>query len=66
MSAADDLVDELTRPKTGQRIIGIGKMAKRLDLEPGKRWGKWCSQCQGLWFGWLFEVECPKCGHRRG
>ena len=28
--------------------------------------GHWCSRCEGLWYGCALEVECPRCGNRRG
>ncbi len=27
---------------------------------------RWCSQCQGIWYGYLLEVDCPACGNRHG
>ncbi|MEO1234584.1 MAG: hypothetical protein AAFZ18_37400 [Myxococcota bacterium] len=56
MSVVDDLLDderldELTQAEPKTPILGVGKMAQQLGMKPGQRWGKWCSQCQGLWFG---------------
>ena len=46
--------------------LGEGKMAVTLGAAKEQQTGHWCSRCQGIWFGYLLEVECPKCGNRQG
>jgi len=46
--------------------LGIGKMAEVLGAAKEQQSGHWCSRCKGIWFGYLLEVECPKCGNRQG
>lgn len=63
---SDDDPIQVSSPPPEPKIIGVGALAEQLGLEPGERWGKWCSRCEGVWFGWIFEVTCPGCGNRRG
>lgn len=46
--------------------LGMGKMADTLGSAVEQQSGHWCSRCKGIWFGFLLEVECPKCGNRQG
>jgi len=46
--------------------LGVGKMAATLGVAKEQQSGHWCSRCNGIWFGYLLEVECPKCGNRQG
>ncbi len=46
--------------------LGTGKMADSLGAAKEQQSGHWCSCCKGIWFGYLLEVECPKCGNRQG
>ncbi len=46
--------------------LGMGKMADTLGAAVEQQSGHWCSRCEGIWFGFLLEVECPKCGNRQG
>ena len=46
--------------------LGMGKMADTLGAAIEQQSGHWCSRCKGIWFGFLLEVECPKCGNRQG
>lgn len=46
--------------------LGETPLAKQLALLPEQTNGHWCSRCQGIWFGYTLEVECPVCGNRRG
>lgn len=52
--------------KSKFKNLGSGKMAKSLGVAKEQQSGHWCSQCKGIWFGYLLEVECPKCGNRQG
>jgi len=46
--------------------LGMGKMANSFGAAREQQSGHWCSRCKGIWFGFLLEVECPKCGNRQG
>lgn len=46
--------------------LGFGKMAQAIGMPREQTSGHWCSHCQGIWFGYLLEVECPVCGNRSG
>ncbi len=46
--------------------LGVGAMARRLGMRESQMTGHWCSRCRGVWFGYAFEVECPRCGNRHG
>ncbi len=48
------------------RILGYGKMAGILGVPERQTTGHWCSRCQGIWYGYLLEVDCPLCGNRHG
>jgi len=50
----------------GFKDLGIGAMARHLRMTKGQMTGHWCSRCQGVWFGYALEVECPQCGNRQG
>lgn len=57
-----------TPPSTpdGYKDLGIGAMARHLNMPDSHMTGHWCSRCNGMWFGYAFEVECPRCGNRHG
>ncbi len=46
--------------------LGITPLAKQLGLTSEQMNGHWCSRCQGIWFGYTLEAECPVCGNRHG
>ncbi len=46
--------------------LGHGKMSEKYGIPREQLSGHWCSRCEGIWFGYLLEVECPKCGNRHG
>jgi hypothetical protein len=50
----------------GYRDLGLTPLARQLQLSGDQTNGHWCSRCQGIWFGCALEVECPKCGNRKG
>ncbi len=58
-----------TRGKSSQSPpadLGISKMAQQLGgIQPNLK-GHWCSRCQGIWYGYVGECECPVCGNRHG
>ncbi len=46
--------------------IGITSLARQLGLSDEQTNGHWCSRCQGIWYGYTLEVQCPVCGNRKG
>jgi hypothetical protein len=46
--------------------LGPSQLAKQLGAPDRQGTGHWCSNCQGIWFGYLLEVACPVCGGRQG
>jgi len=54
------------RSSGGFTHLGIGAMARHLGMRESQMTGHWCSRCHGIWFGYAFEVECPRCGNRQG
>jgi len=57
-----------TKPKTSQqapRELGLSKLAQKLKATASLK-GHWCSRCNGIWYGYGGECECPVCGNRNG
>ena len=50
----------------GFKDLGITPLARQLGLATEQTNGHWCSRCQGIWFGYTLEAECPVCGNRNG
>jgi hypothetical protein len=50
----------------GFKDLGITPLARQLGLTEEQTNGHWCSRCQGIWFGYTLEAECPVCGNRHG
>lgn len=50
----------------GFKDLGITPLARRLGLTLEQTNGHWCSRCQGIWFGYTLEAECPVCRNRKG
>jgi hypothetical protein len=46
--------------------LGSTPLAQQLGLTTEQLSGHWCSRCQGIWFGYTLEAECPVCGNRNG
>jgi hypothetical protein len=46
--------------------LGPGKMAQTLGPPTEQATGHWCRYCRGIWYGYLLEVTCPRCGNRHG
>lgn len=46
--------------------LGFGKRAQALGIPKAQLFGHWCSSCEGIWYGYMLEVECPQCGRRDG
>ena len=65
--AGRSALTELTTPPTETfRDLGITPLALQLGLTTEQTNGHWCSRCEGIWFGYTLEVECPVCGNRKG
>lgn len=50
----------------GFKDLGPTPLARQLGLSDEQTNGHWCSPCQGIWFGYTLEVQCPVCGNRSG
>jgi len=50
----------------GFKDLGITPLAIQLGLTPEQTNGHWCKRCQGIWFGYTLEAQCPVCGNRDG
>ena len=48
------------------RDLGITPLATQLGLTAEQTNGHWCSRCEGIWFGYTLEAQCPVCGNRKG
>jgi hypothetical protein len=46
--------------------LGQGAMAQTLGPATEQVTGHWCRYCRGIWYGYLLEVACPRCGNRHG
>ncbi len=46
--------------------LGVTSLARQLGLADEQTNGHWCSCCQGIWYGYTLEVQCPVCGNRKG
>jgi hypothetical protein len=51
---------------SGFKNLGMSELAKYLGAPGRQGTGHWCSRCHGIWFGYVLEVTCPKCGGRHG
>jgi hypothetical protein len=50
----------------GFKDLGRTPLAEQLGLTDQQTNGHWCSRCQGIWFGYTLEAQCPVCGNRNG
>jgi hypothetical protein len=76
MSAAQDGANVLAFPQSRVtpprsapkpfKDLGTSKMCQALGMPKEQTTGHWCSNCKGIWFGYLLEVECPICNSRDG
>ncbi|NTU79452.1 MAG: hypothetical protein HGA45_08625 [Chloroflexales bacterium] len=55
---------ELSR--TSYKFLGFSKLSVQLGVGDQQLYGKWCGRCDGIWFGLMLEVQCPRCGNRKG
>lgn len=46
--------------------LGLTPYARQLGLTTAQTHGHWCRRCEGIWFGYSLEVQCPVCGNRSG
>jgi hypothetical protein len=46
--------------------LGPGPLSQTLGLPTEQTTGHWCRYCRGIWYGYLLEVTCPRCGNRHG
>lgn len=46
--------------------LGVTPLARSLGLEEWQLNGHWCSRCQGIWYGYTLEAQCPRCSNRHG
>jgi len=46
--------------------LGHGPLAQTLGPATRQVTGHWCRHCRGIWYGYLLEVTCPRCGNRHG
>jgi hypothetical protein len=47
-------------------FLGFSNTVLALGAHEQQLYGKWCQRCQGIWFGLALEVQCPRCGNRKG
>ncbi|QAU43854.1 hypothetical protein XH83_37675 (plasmid) [Bradyrhizobium sp. CCBAU 53351] len=52
--------------RTPAKDLGLSLLSRRLGLPERQLTGHWCSRCEGIWYGYLLEVDCPACGNRHG
>jgi hypothetical protein len=50
----------------GFKDLGSSDLARTLGAPGRQGTGHWCSYCRGIWYGYLLEATCPKCGRRNG
>ncbi len=60
------MADEYGDPTGAFRELGATSLAKLLGLHDWQLNGHWCSRCQGIWYGYTLETQCPCCGNRHG
>lgn len=58
--------DRFTHAPGGFKDLGITPLARQLGLSSEQTNGHWCSRCEGIWFGYTLEAQCPVCGSRKG
>jgi hypothetical protein len=68
-AAVIDFPQSRARQSGGQQgfcNLGPSDLVKQFGAPMRQGTGHWCSHCKGIWFGYLLEVACPKCGNRQG
>ncbi len=54
----------LSKSAARPRNLGLTKLSHEVNPTGKGAKGHWCKVCKGIWYTYLFEVECPVCGHR--
>jgi hypothetical protein len=62
----DDASGSIRFPGSRFRELGSTALARQLGLQDWQLNGHWCSRCQGIWYGYTLETQCPRCGNRHG
>ena len=48
------------------RDLGLTPLSRQIESSGRSAKGHWCSRCQGIWWSYFLEAECPVCGNRHG
>jgi hypothetical protein len=48
------------------RDLGLTPLSRHVGGSGRSPKGHWCSRCQGVWWSYFLEAECPVCGNRHG
>jgi hypothetical protein len=62
----DDNPPGCARKPGAFKDLGVTPLVMQLGLMVEQTNGHWCSRCQGIWFGYTLEAQCPVCGNRNG
>lgn len=46
--------------------LGLTPLSQQVSATGRSAKGHWCSRCQGIWWSYFLESECPVCGNRHG
>ena len=57
-----------TRVGSGKPVknLGLTALSKQAGSSGRAAMGHWCSRCEGIWYSYFLEAECPVCGNRHG
>ena len=73
MSDGEDIAGEEIWIRAGRRQpgeqpnqLGYSDLSRLIGRPRHQVTGHFCSRCDGIWYGYLLEVECPACGNRHG
>lgn len=55
--------DRLKKPKP-PRNLGLTPLSRTLGPQARGAKGRWCDTCQGIWYSYLHESQCPSCTNR--
>ena len=66
VSDSEDGSAPIPLPVARFRELGSTVLAKQLGLQDWQLNGHWCSRCEGIWYGYTLEAQCPRCGNRHG
>ena len=66
-STSSSYMSSAESPTAGNfKDLGLTPYARQLGLTTEQTHGHWCKRCEGIWFGYSLEVQCPVCGNRSG